>query len=133
MHLRAPREVSSVEDPDVKRRRAAVVKQVTEGVSSGIISSGSPEVLPVRDHHRKRVAYREAVSSPQQKGSQLGDLYGNLIPNLGFLAPLCHGGEKIGGVRDGPRLRQIFPPVSSPGRAPNMHAQRQGRAPVFQG
>ena len=47
------RQVASVEDPDEKRRRAAVLEQVTEGVTNGNIPSGPPEVLPVGDHNWK--------------------------------------------------------------------------------
>ena len=47
------RQVASVEDPDEKRRRAAVLVQVTEGVTNGNIPSGPPEVLPVGDHNWK--------------------------------------------------------------------------------
>ena len=61
MHLRAPREVSSVEDPDVKRCRAAVVKQGTEIIAS--VAGRPPAILA------KKVPWCPLAATLQQQHS----------------------------------------------------------------
>ena len=98
-----------------------MLQQVAERVSDGLITSGSFEVLDIRDHHREGALLSETVGPPQQEGWELKDLNGLLALYLSLAGPLCHGGQVPGGDRHGPRLWQILPPVDS--RRGTKHAQ----------